>query len=219
MIVIAFLVSALALWAATYAQTYLVGWVGQRALQDLRERIYTHLQAMSIGFYTRNRPGVLISRMTNDVQALDTLVTDGIVTLFSSTLTLIGVVVILLALDAQLALITFITFPLLALGSIVFRVASAGAYKLTREKIANITAYLQETLSGIRVVRSFGQEPRHITEMERLNEENREANMRTVWLNASYFPAVELLSAIGTAGDPAVRRLPGDRGRTSRSAS
>jgi ABC-type multidrug transport system fused ATPase/permease subunit len=199
LIVVAFLVSALALWGATYAQTYLVGWVGQRALQDLRERIYSHLQAMSIGFYTRNRPGVLISRMTNDVQALDTLVTDGIVTLFSSTLTLVGVVVILLALDTSLALITFITFPLLAIASVVFRIASAGAYRLTREKIANITAHLQETLSGIRVVRSFGQEPRHITEMDRLNEENREVNMRTVRLNASYFPAVELLSAIGTA--------------------
>ncbi len=199
LIVIAFLLSALLLWLATYAQTYLVGWVGQRALQDLRERIYAHLQAMSIGFYTRNRPGVLISRMTNDVQALDNLVTDGIVTLFSSTLTLLGVIVILLALDPGLALITFLTFPLLAVASVVFRIASAGAYRLTREKIANITAYLQETLSGIRVVRSFGQEPRHVGEMERLNEENRVANMRTVWLNASYFPAVELLSAIGTA--------------------
>ncbi len=199
MVVIVFLISAALLWAASYAQTYLVGWIGQRALQDLRERIYSHLQAMSIGFYTRNRPGVLISRMTNDVQALDQLVTDGIVTLFSASLTLIGVVVILLVLDVQLALITFLTFPLLALASAIFRITSAGAYRLTREKIANITAYLQETLSGVRVVRSFGQEPRHIGEMERLNEENRVANMRTVYLNASYFPAVELLSAVGTA--------------------
>ena len=105
-------------WAATYAQTYLVGWVGQRALQDLRERIYVHLQAMSIGFFTRRKPGVLISRLTNDVQALDSLVTDGVVTLFSSTLTLVGVVVILLALDVPLALVTFLTFPLLAIGSV-----------------------------------------------------------------------------------------------------
>jgi ATP-binding cassette subfamily B protein len=198
-IVVAFLASALVYWVATYLQTYLVGWVGQRALQDLRERIYTHLQAMSIGFYTRNRPGVLISRMTNDVQALDSLVTDGVVTLISSTLTLIGVIVILLAIDPLLALVTFLTFPLLAVGSIVFRIASANAYRLTREKIADITAYLQETLSGVRVVRSFGQEDRHLTEMARLNEENRQVNMRTVYLNASYFPAVELLSAIGTA--------------------
>ena len=211
MIVVAFLASAGVYWAATYVQTYLVGWVGQRALQDLRERIYTHLQSMSIGFYTRNRPGVLISRMTNDVQALDTLVTDGIVTLVSSILTLVGVIVILLAIDVELALVTFLTFPVLAIGSIVFRIASANAYRLTREKIANITAYLQETLSGVRVVRSFGQEPRHLSEMSVLNEENREVNMRTVYLNASYFPAVELLSAIGTAVDPPVRRLPGAR--------
>jgi ATP-binding cassette subfamily B protein len=142
---------------------------------------------------------VLISRMTNDVQALDSLVTDGVVTLISSTLTLLGVIVILLAIDPLLALVTFLTFPLLAVGSIIFRIASANAYRLTREKIADITAYLQETLSGVRVVRSFGQEERHLTEMARLNEENRQVNMRTVYLNASYFPAVELLSAIGTA--------------------
>jgi ABC-type multidrug transport system fused ATPase/permease subunit len=197
-IVGAFLLSALIYWAATYTQTYLVGWIGQRALQDLRERIYTHLQAMSIGFFTRNRPGVLISRLTNDVEALDTLVTDGVVTMISSTLTLLGVVVILLLLDLQLALVTFVTFPLLALGSVVFRIAAAGAYRLTREKIANITAYLQETLSGVRVVRSFAQEPRHLEQMAVLNEENRVANMKTVYLNAAYFPAVELLSAIGT---------------------
>ncbi len=199
LIVVIFLASVVVLWAATYVQTYLVGWVGQRALQDLRERIYSHLQVMSIGFFTRNRPGVLISRLTNDVQALDSLVTDGIVTLFSSTLTLLGVIAILLALDVPLALVTFLTFPLLAIGSVIFRIVSAGAYRLTREKIANITAYLQETLSGVRVVRSFGREDRHLERMGELNEENRVANMRTVYLNASYFPAVELLSAIGTA--------------------
>jgi len=199
LVVGAFLLSALVYWGATYAQTYLVGWVGQRALQDLRQRIFAHLQAMSIGFFTRRQPGVLISRLTNDVQALDSLVTDGIVTLFSSTLTLLGVVVILLLLDVQLALITFLTFPLLAIASIVFRIVAANAYRLTREKIANITAHLQETLSGVRVVRSFAQEPRHVARMDALNEENYDANMKTVYLNAAYFPAVELLSAVGTA--------------------
>jgi len=198
-IVAVFIASVALYWGASYAQTFLVGWVGQRALQDLRERIYRHLQAMSIGFFTRRRPGVLISRLTNDVQALDALVTDGVITLFSSTLTLAGVVVILLALDVQLALITFLTFPLLAIASVIFRIASAGAYRLTRERIAEITAYLQETLSGVRVVRTFGRERQHVERMTDLNEANREANMTTVYLNASYFPAVELLSAIGTA--------------------
>ncbi len=197
--VAAFVVAALLYAVATYAETYLVGWVGTRALQDLRERIFSHLQSMSIGFFTRRSPGVLISRMTNDVEALNQLVTSGIVTMFSSTLTLVGVVVILLALDLKLALVTFLTFPLLAVASVVFRIVSAGTYRATRERIAAVTAYLQETLSGVRVVRSFGQEPRHEEEMTALNESNRDVNMKTVYLNASYFPAVELLAAVGTA--------------------
>ncbi len=198
-VLIVFIAAALINWVATYAQTYLVNWVGQRALQDLRERIFSHLQRLSIGFYSRNKTGVLISRLTNDVQALDQLVTDGVVTLFSSTLTLLGTAAILLFLDAELALITFLTFPVLAVGSVAFRLASAGAYRLTREKIAQITAYLQETLSGIRIVRAFGQEPRHLEQFSQLNDENRDANMKTVYLNAAYFPSVELLSAVATA--------------------
>ncbi len=198
-ILIAFLVAATMNWAATYVQTYLVSWIGQRALQDLRSRIFSHLQSLSIGFYSRNRAGVLISRLTNDVQALDQLVSDGIVTLFSSSLTLVGTAGILLFLDAKLALVTFAVFPVLLAGSVWFRIASAGAYRLTREKIALVTAYLQETLSGVRIVRAFGQEPRHIRQFAELNDEHREANMRTVNLNAAYFPSVELLSAVATA--------------------
>jgi ABC-type multidrug transport system fused ATPase/permease subunit len=198
-IVAAFVAVAIVYAAATYLQTYMVGWVGTRVLQDLRERVFTHIQSMPIGFFTRRSPGVLISRMTNDIEALNQLVTTGVVTMFSSTLTLIGVVVILLLLDVQLALVTFLTFPLLMVASLVFRVVSAGAYKATRERIAAITAYLQESLSGVRVVRSFGQEPRHLDEMTALNEANRAVNMTTVYLNASYFPAVEMLAAIGTA--------------------
>src|SRR5690348_17907784 len=111
---------------------------------------------------------------------------------------LLGVVVILVVLDPHLALLTFIALPLLAVGGLAFRIASADAYRLTREKIATITGYLQETLSGIRVVRVFGQEPRHIEQFHELNEENRAANMTTVNLNAIYFPMVEFLSALVT---------------------
>jgi ABC-type multidrug transport system fused ATPase/permease subunit len=199
-IVVAFLGTALLYWGATYVQTYLVGWIGQRALQDLRIQLFGHLQTMSVGFYSRKRAGVLISRLSNDVEALDTLVSDGIVTLFGSSLTLIGTAAILFALDSELALLTYIVFPILGAASFGFRIVSADAYKATREKVASITAYLQETLSGIRVVRSFAQEPRHLKQFAALNEENREANMKTVYLNAAYFPGVELLSAVATAG-------------------
>ena len=199
LVVIAFLVSALLVWAMTYAQTYLVGWVGQRALADLRLRIFTHLQSQPIGFYESRPAGVLISRMTNDVEALESLVTDSVVTLFQAGLTLVGAVAVLLFLDVKLALLTFCVVPFVAAGSIWFRLVSAGAFRRTRETIGAITAYLQETLSGIRVVRSFGQEPHHEARFAELNTDNCDANMVTVRLNAAYFPTVEMLSGIALA--------------------
>jgi ABC-type multidrug transport system fused ATPase/permease subunit len=210
-----FLLSAVVYAVASYAQTYLVGWVGQRALQDLRIRLFTHLQRLSIGFYSRNRTGVIISRITNDVEALDQLVEDGMATLIQSGLTLIGVVVILFVLDPHLALLTFLVLPILAIAAFAFRIASADAYRLTREKIATITGYLQETLSGIRVVRAFGQEQAHIKRFRELNDENRAANMTTVNLNAAYFPAVEFLSAIVTVEILVIGGIEAINGHTS----
>jgi ATP-binding cassette subfamily B protein len=194
----ALVAAAICNWLLTALQTYLVSWVGQRALQDLRIRIFSHLQGLSVGFYSQTQTGALISRITNDVEALDQLVTDGVVTLFSSSLMLAGTAAIMALLDPELALVTFLTFPILAGGSLVFRITSASAYRLTREKIAHVTAYLQESLSGIRVVKAFAQQERHKQRFRELNEENRAANMRTVYLNAAYFPAVELLSAVAT---------------------
>jgi ABC-type multidrug transport system fused ATPase/permease subunit len=199
LVVVAFLLSALLVWVATYAQTYLVGWVGQRALADLRIRIFTHLQSQPVGFYESRPAGVLISRMTNDVEALESLVTDSVVTLFQSGLTLIGAIGVLLYLDVDLALLTFCIVPFVAGASLWFRLVSAGAFRRTRETIGSITGYLQETLSGIRVVRSFGQEPAHEARFAELNEDNREANMVTVRLNATYFPGVEMLSGLALA--------------------
>jgi ABC-type multidrug transport system fused ATPase/permease subunit len=199
LVVVAFLVAAVLVWVMTYAQTFLVGWVGQRVLADLRIRIFTHLQTLPIGFYESRPAGVLISRMTNDVEALDSLVTDSVVTLFQAGLTLIGTIGILIYLDAKLALITFCVLPLLLAGSLWFRIVSAGAFRRTRETIGAITAYLQETLSGIRVVRSFAQEPAHEAQFKALNQDNRDANMTTVKLNAAYFPTVEMLSGLAVA--------------------
>jgi ATP-binding cassette, subfamily B, bacterial len=199
LVVLAFLVSALLVWGMTYLQTYLVGLVGQRALADLRIRIFTHLQRQPIGFYESRPAGVLISRITNDVEALESLVTDSVVTLVQAGLTLFGAIAVLLYLDPGLALLTFCIVPFVAGLSIWFRLVSAGAFRRTRETIGAITAYLQETLSGIRVVRSFGQEPRHEARFAEYNRDNCDANMVTVRLNAAYFPAVEMLSGVALA--------------------
>jgi ABC-type multidrug transport system fused ATPase/permease subunit len=199
LVVVAFMAAALLVWLMTYVQTYLVGWVGQRVLADLRIRIFTHLQTLPVGFYESRPAGVLISRITNDVEALDSLVTDSVVTLFQAGLTLIGTVGILLYLDVKLALITFCVLPIVLAGSLWFRIISAGAFRRTRETIGSITGYLQETLSGIRVVRTFAQEPVHEQQFVALNQDNRDANMVTVKLNAAYFPSVEMLSGLAVA--------------------
>ncbi len=199
LVVLAFLATALLVWGMTYLQTYLVGLVGQRALADLRIRIFTHLQRQPIGFYESRPAGVLISRITNDVEALESLVTDSVVTLVQSGLMLLGAIVVLLYLDPGLALLTFCVVPFVAGLSIWFRLVSASAFRRTRETIGAITAYLQETLSGIRVVRSFGQEPRHEAQFAQFNRDNCDANMVTVRLNAAYFPTVEMLSGVALA--------------------
>ena len=200
LVVVLFVISALIVWGTGYAQTYLTNWVGQRTLQDLRLQIFRHLQEMPVGFYERRPAGVLISRMTNDVEALNQMVTDSVTTLFSASLTLVGSIAILLYLDVKLALLTFLMFPVMAVGSLAFRLASADAFARTRETIGALTAYLQETLSGVWVVRSFAQEPRHLRRFAELNTENRAANMTTVNLNAAYFPAVEFVSSVATVG-------------------
>jgi ABC-type multidrug transport system fused ATPase/permease subunit len=198
LVVAGFVLAAIVVWLMTAAQTFLVEWVGQRALADLRLAIFAHLQRLPVSFYENRPTGVLISRMTNDVEALDSLVTDSVVTLFQGGLTLLGTLVILVAFDLRLALITFIMLPLIFVASVVFRIASSDAYRRTRETIGAITGYLQESLSGVRVVRSFAQEPRHAREFAELNDGNRAANMTTVYLNAAYFPTIEFVSAVAT---------------------
>src|SRR5438309_3417949 len=120
-IVGAFVLAGLLNWAMSYVQTYLTGWVGERILADLRIGLFRHLQRLSLGFYERTRAGVIISRLTNDVEAIDQLVTDGVTTLVQSTLTLTGTAIILFILDWRLALATLAVIPGMSVGTVFFR--------------------------------------------------------------------------------------------------
>jgi ATP-binding cassette subfamily B protein len=184
---------------AGYGQTYLSSWIGERTLLDLRTDVFSHLTRLSIGYHERIPTGVTVSRLTSDIEALRQLVTDGMTTLVVQGLTFVGVIVILFSYDWQLALVAFSVFPFLAVATAVFRVTSANAYRRTREKVANVLAALQETISGIRVVQGFGRQEPAEQEFRVVNDEYREANMRTIRISSMYFPAVEFLTAIGTA--------------------
>src|SRR5574340_508572 len=112
-VVAAFVAAGIAAFALSTAQTYLTGWVGERALADLRIRLFDHLQRLSLGFYERNRTGAIVSRITNDVDALDQLVTDGVASLVQNTLVLVGTSVVLFFLDWRLALAALVVLPLM----------------------------------------------------------------------------------------------------------
>jgi ABC-type multidrug transport system fused ATPase/permease subunit len=197
-IVVAFLIAGLANWATSWAQTYFTGWTGERILADLRTKLFRHLQRLSLGFYERNRAGVIISRLTNDVEALDQLVTDGVTTLVQATLTLLGTVIVLFILDWKLALATLTIIPPLTLATIWFRTRSARAYRAVRERLGLVTATLAEDIAGIRVVQGFTRERASLHRFREINSHYRAANQETVILNGLYFPFVDLLATVST---------------------
>jgi len=198
-IVVLFVGAGLANLLASMAQTYFTGWTGERVLADLRNKLFRHLQRLSLGFYERNRAGVVVSRLTNDVEALDQLVTDGVTSLFQNTLLLVGTAVILFALDWRLALATFIVFPLMAVATSVFRRRSSRAYRAVRERLGLVTATLAEDIAGMRVVQSFTREQTNQRQFRAVNNRYRDSNQETVVLNGVYFPFVDFLSALATA--------------------
>jgi ABC-type multidrug transport system fused ATPase/permease subunit len=199
LIVAAFLLAGLATWATGSAQTYFTGWTGERILADLRNRLFRHLQRLSLGFYERNRAGVVISRLTNDVEALDQLVTDGLATLVQNTLMLGGAAVILFFLDWRLALATLAVMPAMAIATSLFRTRSNHAYRAVRERLGIVTAALAEDIAGMRVLQAFTRERSSRRRFREVNDHYREANQRTVVLNGLYFPFVDFLSAAATA--------------------
>jgi ABC-type multidrug transport system fused ATPase/permease subunit len=198
-VVAIFVAAGLANWGMTYVETYLTGWVGERILADLRISLFRHLQRLSLGFYERNRAGVIISRLTNDVEAIDQLVTDGVTTLVQSTLTLIGTAVLLFVLDWRLALATCSVIPLMALATALFRSRSARAYAAVRERLGLVTATLAEDIAGMRIVQAFTREEQSIANFRRIALRYRDSNMQTVVLNGLYFPAVDFLSSVALA--------------------
>ncbi|HUG64137.1 MAG TPA: ABC transporter ATP-binding protein [Gaiellaceae bacterium] len=198
-VVAAFLAAGVAAFLLSSAQTYYTGWVGERALADLRIQLFSHLQRLSLGYYERNRTGGIISRITNDVEALDQLVTDGISSLVQNSLVLVGTVIVLFLLDWRLALATLVVLPLMGLATAWFRSRSNHAYRRVRERLGLVTATLAEDISGMRVVQSFTREPTSQSTFRGINGRYRESNYETVILNGIYFPVVDVLSSVATA--------------------
>ncbi|MCW2921534.1 MAG: yknV [Thermoleophilia bacterium] len=170
-----------------------------RVVNDLRTDLYAHINRQGLDFFSRQRTGVVISRLTNDVEALAQLVNEGVFMLFANVGLLVAIESYLFYISWQLALWVNLIFPVMLVGTIAFRYFSTRAYRRTRERMALVTAYLAESLGGMRVLQAFAAEERADREFEETNTHYRKANMETIWLSAMYFPGVELLASIGTA--------------------
>jgi ABC-type multidrug transport system fused ATPase/permease subunit len=194
-----FVGAAVLAWIATAGHTYYTSWVGERVLADLRSRLFRHLQSLSLGYFERRRTGATISRLTNDVDALDQLVTDGVASLVQNSIVLVGSAAILLVLDWRLALATLAVFPLMAISTAIFRRLSARAYRSVRERIGSVSATLQEDISGMRVVQAFAREDQSRDQFVEVNDRYRAANQRTVVISGLYFPFVDFVAAVASA--------------------
>ena len=194
-----FVGAAVLVWIATAGHTYYTSWVGERVLADLRSRLFRHLQSLSLGYFERRRTGATISRLTNDVDALDQLVTDGVASLVQNSIVLVGSAAILMVLDWRLALATLAVFPLMAVSTASVRRLSARAYQSVRERIGSVSATLQEDISGMRVVQAFAREQQSRDQFVEVNDRYRAANQRTVVISGLYFPFVDFVAAAASA--------------------
>ena len=195
-VIMAFVAVSFLNLGASYLQTYLTSWVGSHIIDDLRRQLFGHLQKLSLDFFSRQRTGWIVSRLTNDIEALDQLVTEGVTSLVTNSLTFCGAIVFLLILDWRLALATLTIMPPLLVATLIFRSRSARSYARVRNKIGDVSAHLQESISGIRVLKAFRQEERDYERLDVANSAYRAANMQTVVQSGLYFPFVEFMSAV-----------------------
>jgi len=182
-----------------YAQTYFMQWTGQMTMFDLRSQIFRHLQRMHIGFYDKNPVGRLVTRVTTDVDALNEMFTSGVVSIFEDVFVLVGIIWIMLSMNAKLALITFAVLPLIAYATSIFRDKVRDSYRRIRVAIARINAYLQEHVSGMTVVQLFNREDRAFNKFSEVNAVHMEAFKDAIMAHAVYYPVVEILSAVAIA--------------------
>jgi ABC-type multidrug transport system fused ATPase/permease subunit len=192
------LVVAVVLYAITSAlQTYSSAWVAQRALASLRSRIFGHLQVLSPGFYDRSQTGDLVSRVTNDVEQLENLVAGSLAALAGSILAVVGTLVAMFLLDVELALVALWVFPATFAAMAVWGRLARPRFRRTRDTIGALSAYLQETLGGIKLVRSFGQERRHRERFRELNACDGQAQLSTKRITFGLSVVMGLLPALG----------------------
>src|SRR3954467_8761775 len=194
-------------FGCSYGETILTALLGQRVMRDLRQQLFEHVQRLSIAFYDHTPVGRLVTRVTSDVESLNELFTAGVVAGLGDLFTLLAIAVMMIVTDWRLAVAAFAVIPLVYLTSHLFQSRVRVAYRDIRTRLARINAYLQERITGIRVVQLFGREVGETARFATLNRAHLDANLRSITIYALYFPAIEFLTSVALA----VLLIPGAR--------
>ncbi len=195
----AFAVVLVLQFAITYGETLLTALLGQRVMRDLRQELFAHMQRLPVSFYDRSPVGRLVTRTTSDVEALNELFTSGVVAGLGDLFTLAAISMVMLWIDWKLALAAFLVIPLVFLVSRVFQTYVRSSYREIRTRLAQLNAFLQERLAGIRVVQLFGRERDERARFDELNAAHLDAHLKSIRVYALYFPAIEFLTTLALA--------------------
>ncbi len=187
------------LYISSAGLQYILSWVSQRVLANLRSDLFRHLQQLSLGYHDNHIVGVTVSRVMNDVATINDLLSQGVITLFGDALVLVGTIVIMLDMSPRLALLAFMVLPLIVLMTMWFSRRARVAFRETRTRVARVVGDLAEDIAGVRVIQAFGQENSTQERFNEVNEANRMANINAMNLSFIFLPAIEFLGVLSTA--------------------
>jgi len=185
--------------ALSFLEIYYTALIGQRVILDVRMELFTHVQSRSLSFFDHYPVGRIMTRIGNDVETVNEMLSDGILTVIGNTLTLLGIVLIMLWMNVRLALVTFSILPFIVWASLKFRTGVRSAFREIREKIARINSFMQENITGMKEVQLFGREVQNFRHFDRINRDHQDAYLRAVFCYALFFPFIELLASVSTA--------------------
>jgi ABC-type multidrug transport system fused ATPase/permease subunit len=195
----AFLALVIIRFFASWAEFYLISWLGNRVVFDLRNRMFRHLQTLSVGYVDRRGVGSIMSRLQNDVSVINEFFGEGITGVFSNTLILVGIVGVMLWTDWRVALVSFVVLPIMVAIMKVWRRGAIETYRATRRTIAIVNANLAESIAGMRIVEAFTREPENMRRFEKISRDNLDASVNAAKLSSILFPIVSVVNAVATA--------------------
>src|SRR5512143_743819 len=194
---IVFFLANLAAFAVQYTQAIVMQAMGQYIMYDLRKQIFDHLQRLSVSFYDRNPVGRLMTRLTTDVDALNEMFTAGVISIFGDVAMIFYIVIFMFQVNWRLALVSFAILPVLVVLTTWFRLGARSSFRQVRTRIARINAFLQEHITGMPVVQLFNREAKEMRQFSEINDAHRKANIDTIFYYAVFYPAVEIIGALG----------------------